>query len=109
MYARAILKLLETHHLLSIADISKRIPDADYSTIYRNIKNLMKTGKVRSVVLDKNKVMYETNSTNNSHWHFYCDYCGAVERIDITSESMFPLVPYVVKDVLLRGVCNKHS
>lgn len=106
LYKNKILNLLEKHHLLKISDMHKRIKVADYSTVYRNIEQLVREDRVRKVVLDKDTVLYEINKENNNHDHFLCLDCGYIEEIKISSESIPLLNKHKIKDLLVRGLCE---
>lgn len=105
-YKDKIISLLEKNHLLSISDIHKKISDADYSTVYRNIEQLVIDGEIKKVVLDKDSVVYEINNTKNNHDHFICTDCGSVDEIKRPVMSLGFLKKHNVTDVLVRGICN---
>lgn len=109
IYKEKIVSLLKKEHLLSIGDIHKHIPSADYSTVYRNIEQLVQAGSIKKVILDKDKVLYEINNTGSQHDHFICTDCGSVDELD---RSMLNLKSKsfkncTVTDILFRGICEK--
>ena len=107
VYKNEILKLLRENHLLSISDIHSKVPNADYSTVYRNVEQLFSDKQIRKVVLDKGATMYELNDEKDKHDHFLCLDCGDVESIH--SGSLNQLLPhkYAIQDVLIRGLCEE--
>jgi Fe2+ or Zn2+ uptake regulation protein len=106
VYKDKIIKLLNKNHLMSILDIHKKISDADYSTVYRNVEQLVADGELKKIVFDKDKVMYEADNGKNRHDHFVCNGCGSVDEIDHSfSDSKF-LEKYNVTDILVKGFCK---
>lgn len=102
IYKEHILKLLNKKHLLTIADIHKAIPDADYSTIFRNIEQLLKDKEIKKVMIDNKSIAYE--SSKDSHDHFICNDCGTIESIHIPHTF---IKGRKVDDITVRGSCNK--
>ena len=107
VYRDKILRVLHTNHLLSISDIQKRIAQADYSTIYRNIEQMVSDGVLRKIVLDKNNVSYETTTPKNNHGHFLCLDCGGVESIQTQNMVGTVTGKQTIHDILVRGLCGK--
>ena len=106
IYKDKIIALLEKNHLLSISDIHKKISDADYSTVYRNIEQLVSDEEIKKVVLDKDSVVYEINNIKNKHDHFICTDCGSVDEIERSVISLGFLKKHNITDVLFRGICK---
>lgn len=102
VYKEHILKLLEKSHLLTIAEIHKAIPDADYSTVFRNVEQLLADKKIKRVMIDNKSVAYE--SAHESHDHFICNDCGKVEEIHIPHNT---IKNHKVEDITVRGNCGK--
>jgi len=102
VYKEQILSLLQKKHLLTIAEIHKAIPEADYSTIFRNVEQLLSGKEIKKVMIDNKSVAYE--STKESHDHFICNDCGTVEAIHISHNS---IKGRKVDDITVRGSCNK--
>jgi Fe2+ or Zn2+ uptake regulation protein len=100
IYKEHILKLLAKKHLLTIAEIHKAIPDADYSTVFRNIEQLLADKKIKRVMIDNKSVAYE--SAHESHDHFICNDCGKVEKIHIPHTA---IKGRKVEDITVRGSC----
>lgn len=104
VYKEKILKLLQKKHLLTIAEIHKAIPDADYSTVFRNIKHLLKDKEIKKVMVDKRSISYE--SAQQCHDHFICIDCGLVESIHIPLPHT-SITGRKIDDITVRGSCNK--
>ncbi len=107
IYKNKILNLLQENHLLSIYDINKKIENADYSTIYRNIKSLTLENNIKKVVFGKHRVMYEIMNPSNKHDHFLCIDCGDIEEVQIPTHKIALPVKYKVTDVIVKGLCGK--
>jgi len=106
VYKDKIIKLLNKNHLMSILDIHKKISDADYSTVYRNVEQLVANKELKKIVFDKDKVMYEINDNNNRHDHFVCSGCGSVDEIGSSFADSKFLEKYNVTDILVKGFCK---
>ena len=102
VYKQQILRLLQKKHLLTIAEIHKAIPEADYSTIFRNVEQLLSSKEIKKVMIDNKSVAYE--SAKESHDHFICNDCGTVEAIHISHHL---IKGRKVDDITVRGSCNK--
>ena len=102
VYKEKILDLLQKKHLLTIAEIHKAIPEADYSTIFRNVEHLLADKEIKKVMIYNKSVAYE--SAKESHDHFICNDCGTVEPIHIPHKS---IEGRKVDDITVRGSCNK--
>jgi Fe2+ or Zn2+ uptake regulation protein len=102
IYKDQIVKLLKKKHLLTIAQIHKAIPNVDYSTVFRNVEQLLKGGAIKQVLVDSKSVAYESSS--ESHDHFICNDCGKVESIQIPHNS---IKGRKIDDITVRGSCTK--
>jgi Fur family peroxide stress response transcriptional regulator len=101
IYKDQIVKLLKKKHLLTIAQIHKAIPNVDYSTVFRNVEQLLKGGAIKQVLVDSKSVAYESSS--ESHDHFICNDCGKVESIHIPHNS---IEGRKIDDITVRGSCT---
>ncbi len=102
IYKEKILALLKKKHLLTIAEIHKAIPEADYSTVFRNVEQLLSDKQIKRVMIDNKSVTYE--SAHDSHDHFICNDCGKVEEIHIPHAS---IKGKKVDDITVRGSCGE--
>ena len=107
IYKEKIIKLLEKNHLLSIAEIHKKIKGADYSTIYRNVEQLIFEERIKKVVLDKDNIVYEMNGEKSQHDHFFCNKCGSIDEVEKMSKNFKYLKDCTITEVLFRGLCQK--
>lgn len=103
-YKQEILQHFADCHLLSIKELEAKVPDADYSTLFRNITALVESGDLKRVVVDKNRVLYER--ADHAHDHLVCDDCGKVEAIDLPRPAIQTLT---IESVLARGACEDCS
>ena len=101
LHKNKILKLLSKRHLLTIAQIHKAIPKVDYSTIFRNVEQLLQAKLIKRVLIDNKSVAYE--SSKESHDHFICNDCGKIEELHINHKGLSK--NRVVSDVTVRGTC----
>lgn len=106
-YKEKIIKILKKNHLLSISDIHKKISEADYSTVYRNIEQLISENEIKKIIFDKDNIMYEINDTEHSHDHFICNDCGSVDKLERNIMNLDFIKNHNIKDVLVRGLCQK--
>jgi Fe2+ or Zn2+ uptake regulation protein len=102
VYKEQILNLLRTRHLLTIAEIHKAIPEANYSTVFRNVEQLLNDKEIKKVMINNKHIAYESSKEN--HDHFICNDCGTIEAIHIPHTLT---KGYIVNDITVRGSCNK--
>lgn len=100
-YKQKILTLLNQHHFLSLAEISCLIPDADYSTLFRNIEKLCDSQQVKPIIVSHKVTVYELAS--HKHSHFICQKCQKVEEAEPLSIS---IKKSTYNDVTIRGLCD---
>lgn len=100
VYKKKILQILQSGKLYTLAELHQRIPEADFSTVYRNVEQLQDEGVVHAVTVDKNTTQYELNT--QTHGHFVCDKCTNVECI--TMPDGF-LSNKEVSDLVAHGFC----
>lgn len=102
-YKEKILTLLKKEHLLSIGAIHTAFAEVDYSTIFRNVEQLVMEGKLKKVVIGEKSVAYEL--LNEQHDHFVCDDCGKVESIHV-AVSKKELHGARAREVTVHGTCT---
>ncbi len=117
---KAILNTLEdSHTLLGIKDIQKILKQKnkkiDYSTIYRILSRLKKTGLVHEFE-DKWKSCTHPHNRSDEHHFLICNKCKKVEEIfldykDSISEQLFLEKKFKLKRVHLGflGLCKNCS
>lgn len=103
IYKDKILTILKKKHLLSIAEINKIIPEADHSTVFRNIEQLVGERQIKKILINNRSIAYELSSEN--HNHFICDSCGMVELINISAKNSV-LKNKIISDITVRGSCG---
>lgn len=104
VYKDKVRAILGKDHLLSLADIQKKLGGADFSTVFRNVEQLVGAGLVKKVVVSKEVVLYEAVE-KPSHDHFVCTGCGAVESVHLLKK--ITLKGKAITDILIRGTCGK--
>lgn len=102
VYKEKILSLLRKKHFLTIAEIHTLLPEADHSTIFRNVDQLLKNKEVRKIMIDSRLVAYE--SVHENHDHFICNDCGKVEVVHVPVPAS-ALGGRKVEDITVRGIC----
>lgn len=103
VYKEKIINLLKKNHLLSVADINQAIPEADYSTVYRNVEQLFADQKIKKVLINNKTSVYELVH-ENEHDHFVCDDCGDIAAIEVSRKKLGIRLP--ISDITIRGLCN---
>ena len=101
VYKKKILQLLQSGKLYTLAELHQKIPEADFSTVYRNIEQLQEEKMVQAVTVDKNTTKYELKMQN--HGHFICDKCTRVECISMPDKF---LQDKKVSDLVVHGNCS---
>ena len=99
-YKKEILRFFDAHHLLSLADLEKMLPEADYSTVFRNVKYLTESGTLKKITVEKNRVLYEL--AGHKHDHFVCDGCESVEAVHLPRPKN---TKFIITEVIARGAC----
>jgi Fe2+ or Zn2+ uptake regulation protein len=100
-YRNKIVSALQKNHLMSLQDIAQEFPEADFSTIYRNVEALVISGEVKHVSLSPKKSLYELS--HHVHGHFVCTDCGLVRVFEVPPHMVADCVK--VEDVSARGLC----
>lgn len=111
------LKSFTTHPTVDelYCEIQKKHPAISKTTIYRNLRNLSSDGTILQVPLIEDVSRYD--SCVNPHSHFFCNECGTIYDVDISSEgcltdaSNFVEGKYGYKitrqEISLFGICSK--
>ncbi len=92
--------------------MKEEYPDIGIATVYRNLDQLVKMGKVRRLGVPEGSACYELNM--EKHYHVRCRNCGRVkdvmidfdvaDHIDLnTIASGFEFVDY---DIVFEGICR---
>jgi Fe2+ or Zn2+ uptake regulation protein len=73
----------EDRHAWALGDlleaVRREVPGADFSTVFRAMQSLERTGLVEQVDLGDGKVRYETRREH--HEHIRCTVCGTVSEV----------------------------
>lgn len=100
-YRGQILDVLKKGHLFTLAEIQKKLPKANHSTLFRNLEQLTDEGIVQKVTLKKNTVAYELDK---EHGHFVCNNCNTVSDLNFPTKIIKK--GFTVTDMVVRGICK---
>lgn len=100
-YKEIIKKYISKNHLVSMSEISRFIPEANFSTIYRNVEQMVTDNELKKIVFDKDNIKYELSEYE--HNHFICDECGDVDEVELKLKDKTK----VMRDAVVHGVCGK--
>lgn len=73
-----ILELFKKNHILTAVDLMENLPEMNKSTVYRNIKKLLKSGEIKEIATKEETASYELVD-NKHHHHVVCKICGIVK------------------------------
>lgn len=68
-------------------EIRSKLPRVNKVTIYRNLENLVRSGKLRRISLSEQEFSYEPAKAR--HHHAICVRCERIEMIDACKEENF--------------------
>lgn len=95
---------LSAYEVYDIARID--MPNISLGTVYRNLSNLVKDGKIREIEVD-GTLRFDRN---DKHAHFICNICGDIVDVfnNIVDDNNYIdgnlVMDYEIK---LRGICKK--
>ena len=92
--------------------VSKKLPNVNKTTIYRNLKRMIEEGELMSFVTGEGAMHFD--STLDRHYHLYCEKCG---EITDTRAELFDQMTKTVQDnekfqiegqkLIFTGICFK--
>lgn len=87
---KIILTVLKNTQIHPTADwiyekVKKKIPNISLGTVYRNLRILKETGKIRELNYGSSYSRFDGNCSN--HYHFVCRDCGAVSDVDFAMDQ----------------------
>ena len=89
-------------------EVKKELPNISFSTVYRNLNQLVEQQSIKKISLDGEKYIYD--SIIKEHAHFYCTSCGILEDIDFYKDIKLlkKRLPYEVKSIelVVKGICE---
>jgi Fur family peroxide stress response transcriptional regulator len=100
-YKEKIKQYIAQNHLVSMSQISEFIPEANFSTIFRNVEQMVNDNELKKIVFDKDNIKYEL--ADHNHNHFVCDTCGDVDEIEVKIKDKTK----VMRDAIVHGFCSK--
>ena len=98
-------------------DLKKEISSIGIATVYRNLVELYKEGKIRKIKTEEGIDRFDGNTM--PHFHFLCNHCHEVYDILLSKKEMKELQGKMgeyaslqgatLKDtqITLRGICKK--
>jgi len=99
-----ILEVLKEYGHATLEDIEKytkeKFPTLSLSTIYRNLKEMLKKGLISEVKLTNKKDYYEIEK--DSHAHLLCTNCGKIEDFKIDTNELISKIQPLTNNKL----CN---
>ena len=87
--------------------LKKDNPNISLATVYRNLNQLAKLGKIKKIEGLEQSVHYDHNT--HEHYHFICDSCKKVYDIDASitfdenTQQEFTIHGY---DIAFHGLCK---
>jgi Fe2+ or Zn2+ uptake regulation protein len=93
-------------------EIQKEHPSISKTTVYRNLRQLAKTGVIREVALADGLERYDEHPSR--HYHFKCRSCGKIFDMDIEyikgiDDTVQGKYGFQVDEheLVFRGLCDK--
>ncbi|MBN1191926.1 MAG: transcriptional repressor [Dehalococcoidales bacterium] len=90
--------------------VKKVIPNISMGTVYRNLKFLAESGKIRELHIPGGPSRFDGNTS--LHYHFRCEKCSRLLDLDLTvdpaiEKNVAQKTGYLVKSHYLefRGLC----
>ncbi len=94
-----------------LADLNRDAPMSSQATVYSALQAMREAGLVREVLLEEGISRYDANT--DSHHHFRCQSCGAIEDIawdtfqDLNLNRLRPGLKPESYEVTVHGVCDR--
>lgn len=89
-------------------EVKKELPSISFSTVYRNLNQLVEQKMIKKISLDGEKYIYD--NITREHAHFYCICCGMLEDLDFYKDIKLlkKRLPYEVESIelVVKGICN---
>lgn len=84
---RLMTEMYEAGKPLSIHDLQKKVPEIDYSSVYRTLNSLIENNIIKTVHAGATEIYYELILEKNHHHHIICTTCRDIEDIDACIED----------------------
>ena len=86
----------------------KTIPNISLGTVYRNLNNLEKEGKILKFIIN-GKEHFDANI--NPHIHLCCEKCGGIKDVFDETASVQAEIKkinsFIINNIIINGVCNE--
>ncbi len=110
---RRIINSTDTHPTADwiFSESKKKIPDISLGTVYRNLKQLVENGIIRTIY-DGNLTRYDHNTDN--HDHLKCKVCGDLFDVQLFPKGLYEHIKKEFKfdtdmvEMTIIGTCQKH-
>ena len=91
--------------------VQKKHPTISKATVYRNLNQLGKTGKIKHIEMPDSADRFDHFTDN--HYHIKCNICGKVSDIDMPyfekiAEFIKDSKGFIIEthDVVFKGICS---
>jgi Fur family peroxide stress response transcriptional regulator len=94
-----------------LSDLNQNAPTSSQATVYSALQALREVGLVREVLLEEGVCRYDANV--ESHHHFRCQCCGAIEDIAwnmfncVNLQHLRPGLKGERYEVTVHGLCDR--
>lgn len=87
-------------------EVKKVLPRISFSTVYRNLNQLVEQDKIKKISLDGEKYIFD--DVEKKHIHFYCNKCGFLKDIFIENIISVENIEEEVQsiEVVVKGICK---
>lgn len=83
-------------------------PSISKSTVYRNLEQMVKLGKVRKISIGGDFAHYDI--VHDNHSHLVCKCCGNIFDIDLNMDSILNSIKnqteFICNEMIVMGICK---
>ena len=89
-------------------EVKKVLPTISFSTVYRNLNQLIEQKLIKKVSLDGQKYIFD--DVAEEHVHFYCTKCGKLkdiwlpDELNILKQKLDGDIQSI--EVVVKGICD---
>ena len=106
-----ILEVLKSYGHATLEDIEQftktKFPTLSLSTIYRNLKEMLKKGLISEVKLANKKDYYEIEK--DSHAHLICTECGKIEDFRMDTDAIIDNMQLLTSNKIYNATISFDS
>lgn len=87
-------------------EVKKVLPKISFSTVYRNLNQLVDLNKIKKISLDGEKYIFD--DLEKKHIHFYCNKCECLKDIFIENAINIENIEDEIQsiEVVVKGICK---